>query len=306
MPDLTSSQTKGGGSLAREDSASSKKSKESVFSEGSSLYPPSAKKSFKKHKDTVDDIMSEIGQLQIFKSGDVPLEDLLARPDIPENATILQDFRQGVKSGDITSPVSSPCTPSSPYYISCPSNIRPQPSPPSSLLSRYPSFLRDPENCSDVREKIRSRPLFMAVLYHPLSKLRWTFIPVRLRERLLWPTAFFNTALMNPYARISYQSPLLRRMRNCPPISSLKLTKTPSVKASPLRRPGTAILVCPRLSALRERLPICLRNSFLPPGRKIPSAMDGSDSTVLFCKAFLSSYGLVSFGDDIQLFPPNW
>ncbi|PUU79835.1 hypothetical protein B9Z19DRAFT_1174659 [Tuber borchii] len=98
-----------GTTLTREDSASSKKSGDSVYCEGSSIYPKRAKNVFKQHMATVEDIVSDIGQLQIFHSGDTPLESLLAQDDVPENATILQDFRRGVQSGDIKPPVSSPC-----------------------------------------------------------------------------------------------------------------------------------------------------------------------------------------------------
>jgi len=105
----TQSHTIGGGALAQEDRASIKQSGESIYHGGSPICPTRAKNVFKQHKATVADIMSDIGQLQIFRSGDMPLEDLLARDDIPENATVLQDFRRGVKSGDIRSMVSSPC-----------------------------------------------------------------------------------------------------------------------------------------------------------------------------------------------------
>lgn len=98
-----------GTTLTREDSASSKKSGDSSYYEGSPIYPKRAKPVFKQHMATVADIVSDIGQLQIFHSGDTPLESLLAQDDVPENATILQDFRRGVQSGDIKSPDSSPC-----------------------------------------------------------------------------------------------------------------------------------------------------------------------------------------------------
>jgi len=98
----------GGTTLTREDSASSKKSGDSICYEGSPIYPKRAGTVFKQHMATVEDIVSDIGQLHIFRSGDTPLEGLLAQDDVPENATILQDFRRGVRSGDIKPPISSP------------------------------------------------------------------------------------------------------------------------------------------------------------------------------------------------------
>jgi len=47
---------------------------------------------FKQHKSTVADIMRDTGQLQIPHWGDTPLENLLAKDDIPENATVVQDL----------------------------------------------------------------------------------------------------------------------------------------------------------------------------------------------------------------------
>ncbi|KAG0633332.1 hypothetical protein HOY80DRAFT_992186 [Tuber brumale] len=107
VPDSTSSQAMDRGVLTREDSSSSQQSRESIHSAGPSINPAKGKNALKQHEAVVADIMSEIGQLQIFQLGDASVENLLARNDIPENATLLQDFRKGVKSGDIKAPVSS-------------------------------------------------------------------------------------------------------------------------------------------------------------------------------------------------------
>jgi len=108
----------GGSTLTRGDSASSKQSRESTYCGGSPIYLTRPKNVFKQHKATVADIMGDIGQLQICRWGDTPLDTLLAKDDIPENATVLREFRNGVKSGDIRSPVSSPCRSPPPIYFS--------------------------------------------------------------------------------------------------------------------------------------------------------------------------------------------
>lgn len=153
-----------GTTLTREDSASSKKSGDSVCYEGSPIYLRRAKNVFKQHMATVADIVSDIGQLQIFNSGDTPLESLLAQDDVPENAAILQDFRRGVQSGDIKSPISSPCR--FPYitaflfYSLWLTGL--QLSLPPSLTSPLQQHLPAQESCSDDQEKILLRLLFMA------------------------------------------------------------------------------------------------------------------------------------------------
>ncbi|KAG0134440.1 hypothetical protein HOY82DRAFT_537452 [Tuber indicum] len=114
-----SSQVVGGGALAREDSASSqqsKQSRESIRYARSYTNTARAQNIFKQHEDVVADIMCDIGQLQICQLGDTSLENFLARSDIPENATILQDFRKGIKSADNKSPVSTSCKPPPSYY----------------------------------------------------------------------------------------------------------------------------------------------------------------------------------------------
>ncbi|RPA89445.1 hypothetical protein L873DRAFT_652684 [Choiromyces venosus 120613-1] len=104
----TPPQNMSGIGMAHRNSGSSQQSRESTYYAGSPIYPAKAKSVFKQHEDAVADIMSDIGQLQIFSSGDFPVEQLLASKDVPENATLLQEFRKGVRCGDLKSPVSSP------------------------------------------------------------------------------------------------------------------------------------------------------------------------------------------------------
>ena len=97
--------------LVREDSASSRQSRESTYyaelESSSSVNTERTKNIFKQYETGVAGIISDIGQLQICRLGDESFEDLLARNDIPEEATLLQDFREGIKCGDIKSPISS-------------------------------------------------------------------------------------------------------------------------------------------------------------------------------------------------------
>ncbi|KAG0634693.1 hypothetical protein HOY80DRAFT_1059440 [Tuber brumale] len=155
--DSTPSQAISGGVLTREHSSSSNQSRESIYSAGPSINAARAKDIFKQHEVPVADIMSDIGQLQIYQSGDASFENLFSRNDIPENATPLQYFRKGVKCGGIKS---------APFLLSSPLG----------LLLTFPLGLG---NYIDVREAIPTRPLFTAGLYNMSLQLQRIFIPAK-------------------------------------------------------------------------------------------------------------------------------
>ena len=98
------------------------------------------------------DIMGDIGQLQIGRWGDTPLDTLLAKDNIPENATVLEEFGNGVKSEDMRSPGSSPCSSPPAIYFSFTdlANIGLQLSPKSSPISDLRRGVPDGGRCTDV------------------------------------------------------------------------------------------------------------------------------------------------------------